>query len=554
MRHQRSRPLRILRVRVRRLLRRVERASPAWALIITPWGTSILLHALMLLLLGIYFYVYVGHDEPIRGIAIDTSFAQQLVDDLTSLQKGDQSGDPFTTVKSPEPPSLSLEPAPPETTKINVPELPKNMQLAPSLQVDTSGPRLDLGKRSDDGISLLGVNVGPPSVPFSGRQGEAKARLIRREGGTVESEKAVERGLDWIARHQRADGGWSLSTRGQCQGTGCPEDRAMVSDSAATGLALLPMLGAGMSHVDPGRYRDNIKRGLAWLLRNQQPTGDMFIGGGYITHMYSHAIASMALCEAYGVTKDKRLRDPAQRAINFIVNTQNKLDGGWRYEPGAPGDTSVFGWQIFAIRSARLAGLSVPKSTLRRCRIYLDQAAADDFKTTYTYQPGRGASPVMTAEALLSRQIMGWARDYPPMLQGAAIVSADLEGSQERNIYYWYYATQLLHNLQGKDWERWNKRVREGLIEMQVDGTGCDRGSWDPLNPQPDQWGKQAGRLYLTSLSMLTLEVYYRYLPLYRARDGKLEGTDDEVVPAGDAPLADAKADGGTAGPGKRSE
>jgi hypothetical protein len=74
--------------------------------------------------------------------------------------------------------------------------------------------------------------------------------------------------------------------------------------------------------------------------------------------------------------------------------------------------------------------------------------------------------------------------------------------------------------MQNKDWERWNVRVREGLIGMQVKGAGCDRGSWDPFQPQPDRWASRAGgRLFLTSLSILTLEVYYRYLPLYQPTD-----------------------------------
>lgn len=527
MRRSRSRFWRVWRVRTRRFLARLERRMPGWALLVTPWGTSLLLHGVLLLLLGIYFYAYANrHDRDGEG-GFDSSFASQLKDDLTSLTPADQAGDPFTSIQTPEPPSLVLDSSKIDPNRINVPELPSSMRYGSELRLSAVSevPRNASSRTNEP--ALLGLRVGPATAPFSGRQGEAKARLVRREGGTTESEKAVEVGLDWIARHQRPDGGWSMDTRGQCQGTGCPDDRAAITDTGATGLALLPLLGAGMTHTEPSRYQPAIKRGLAWLLRNQQRSGDLFTGGGGITHMYSHAIGTMALCEAYGITRDKRLRDPAQRAVNFIINSQNRFDGGWRYQPGATGDTSVFGWQIFALRSARLAGLQVPAGVLRRCRSYLDAAAADDFKTTYSYMVGRPPTPVMTAEALLCRQILGWSRDYPPMLKGAALVSAHLEESQERNIYYWYYATQLLHNLQGKTWERWNQRVRDGLISMQVTGNGCDRGSWDPINPQPDAWGRSAGRLYVTSLSLLTLEVYYRYLPLYNIRDRRFEGTED---------------------------
>ena len=120
---------------------------------------------------------------------------------------------------------------------------------------------------------------------------------------------------------------------------------------------------------------------------------------------------------------------------------------------GQAGDTSVFGWQIFALRSGHLAGLSVPRTTLRGCSDYLNLAAADPKKITYSYQPGHEVSPVMTAEALVSRQLLGWPRNHPALVKGAGRVAAHLESNHQRNIYYWYYATQLLHNLKNKDWE-----------------------------------------------------------------------------------------------------
>jgi hypothetical protein len=553
MRHKRPRFLRIARVWVRRRLARIDRRHGGWALLVTPWGASLAIHSVMLVLLGIYFYAYMAGRDGGGGNGFDTSiFASQLTEDLTTLTPADKSGDPFTRLQSPEPPSLSFEPVPPDITKINLPQIRPGMTYGSELRLSASEVPRNLGQTVDT-PGMLGIRVGPVSVPFSGRQGDAKAKLVRREGGTVESEKAVERGLDWIARHQRSDGSWGLDVRTECKGSGCPDNLVITNDVGATGLGLLPILGAGLTHTEPSRHQDVLKRGLSWLMRTQKPGGEIMTEGTYNSYMYSHAIASMALCEAYGLTRDKRLRDPAQKAINFIANSQNLLDGGWRYQPNAPGDTSVFGWQIFALRSARLAGLTVSKGTLQRCRTYLDGAAADDIKSTYSYMPGRAGTFVMTAEALLGRQILGWQRDYPPMLQGAAMISADLNASEERNIYYWYYATQLLHNLQGKDWERWNKKVRDGLVATQVGGDGCNRGSWDPLDPQPDRWGKAAGRLYETSLSILTLEVYYRYLPLYRARDTKLEGNDDTDEPAQKAKAAPASAARGGES-GKRAE
>ena len=285
------------------------------------------------------------------------------------------------------------------------------------------------------------------------------------------------------------------------------------------GLALLPFLGAGHIHTQPGKYKDTVQKGLDWLLLHQQKSGELFLGGLFNAQMYSHAIASMALCEAYGLSQDPKLKQPAQLAINFIAQSQNKDDGGWRYSPGMAGDTSVLGWQMFALRSARLAGLDVPKNVVRGCSYFLDLVGTDKHMTRYAYIPGRNETITMTAEALLCRQYLGWLRDSPAMIKGAAGVWDDLRESNERNIYYWYYATQLLHNMQNKAWRQWNARVRDGLVAMQVLGDGCDRGSWSPFAPVPDRWGRAAGRLFQTSMSVLTLEVYYRFLPLYRTTE-----------------------------------
>ena len=385
------------------------------------------------------------------------------------------------------------------------------------------------------------------SVPFTGRQGSNRAKLLQREGGTAGSEKSVADGLDWIVRHQRSDGSWSLDYHEQCRAPTCrPERPSTKSDTAATGLALLSLLGAGHNHVVNDQYQLPVQRGLKWLTSHQSSDGDLFVGQRPSTAcLYSHAIATMAICEAFGLSGDASLKSAAQRAVEFICHAQDPGGGGWRYAPRQPGDTSVFGWHIFALRSAHVAGIAIPQETLKACSRYLDLAATDETRVTYLYQPRprrgnvpnragrqrggnvvdqpgrlpRGANAVMTTEALLSRQLLGWPRDFPPLVKGVAMISADLQDSRERNIYYWYYATQLLHNMKGDEWERWNLKVREGLISTQVHDNTCADGSWDPFRPARDHWSGAAGRLYLTSLSILTLEVYYRYLPLYRSFD-----------------------------------
>jgi hypothetical protein len=519
----------------RGLLDRVARVSVSWegreidqrALRAVPsWGASLLLHALALLILAILIQIGGGTEED-RGFTAELPPPPGELADFTSLVEADRSGDPFTDLDDPNPPSLSFGPVDPDVKFTNQPEIANLAVFAP----DLAGP----APRTDLAPSLMGpapmgelaVNV---QAPFSGRSGIDRANLVRREGGTVHSEKAVEDGLDWIVRHQQSDGSWVLDVHEVCRE--CPPGGAIDSQTGATGLALLPLLGAGHIHTVKGPRQAAVRRGIDWLVANQKPDGDLFVGGTGTGYMYSHAIAAMALCEAYGLSRDPALREPARRAAAFIVEAQDPSGGGWRYRPGQAGDTSVFGWNIFALRSANLAGIPIPKRTIRGCTMFLNSAAFDRKRILYAYQPDRAASPVMTAEALVGRQILGWSREHPSLVSGASRVAAHLETSEDRNIYYWYYATQLLHNMRNNDWKRWNPHAREALIGTQVHADGCPHGSWDPISPSPDRWGMAAGRLYQTSLSILTLEVYYRYLPLYRTADE--EGMEDPPPPQGD--------------------
>jgi hypothetical protein len=505
---------------------------------------SVLLHALLLLLLALFIQIR-RRAEP-AGPVIQPAIVDTQLGEVTSLVTANRAGDPFTKLDSPNPPSLGLDPADSDLRLVGQPEITGLAQFAPvmgsPLLVNNTNSRATplsiTSATKGRGISIEGAIRLPQfaesvSAPFSGRQGLTKAKLLRREGGTARSEKAVDDGLDWLVRHQRADGAWSLDVRDQCQVVPCsPHDMRLASDTAATGLALLPLMGAGNIHTVKCKYQEPVRRGLEWLTSHQQLSGDLFTGPPGIPYLYSHAIGSMALCEAYGLSRDPSLERPAKAAIDFILASQDPVGGGWRYSPGMPGDTSVFGWNIFALRSAHLAGIKIPGKALKQCTSYHDLAATDKRRVTYSYQPGRlrgdgGLDPVMTAEALLGRQLLGWPRDFPPLVKGVGMISAHLQESGERNIYYWYYATQLLHNMGGPSWEKWNAKIREGLISMQDKEETCAHGSWDPFQPQPDTWSRTAGRLYLTSLSILTLEVYYRYLPMYRSYD------EDQAKPAG---------------------
>ncbi|HEY1066315.1 MAG TPA: prenyltransferase/squalene oxidase repeat-containing protein, partial [Pirellulales bacterium] len=241
--------------------------------------------------------------------------------------------------------------------------------------------------------------------------------------------------------------------------------------------------------------------------------------------MYAHGICSIALCEAYAMTQDRDLRAPAQKAIDYIIYCQNP-GGGWRYEPKQQGDTSVVGWQLMALRSAQMAYLDVPDDAIKRAVKFLDSVAerepGDRYGLArYAYQPGTGISEVMTAEAMLCRQYTGWKRSEPAMGDAVRwLISEHLpSGNSGFNVYYFYYGTQVMHHYGGEPWKAWNNRVRDLLVNTQVK-RGELEGSWDPRG----QWGNQGGRIFTTSLSLLTLEVYYRHLPLYDRPEKDLKG------------------------------
>ena len=234
--------------------------------------------------------------------------------------------------------------------------------------------------------------------------------------------------------------------------------------------------------------------------------------------MYSHGLATITLSEAYGLSGDKQVGMAAQRAVDFILRAQNKSAGGWRYrgDPGEEGDTSVVGWQLMALKSADMAGLSFSGEAFNQTGKWLDSVAVHD-GTEYSYQAGVAPLPTMTSVGLLCRQYLGAKRDNPMLVGGVGYLMQHLPDESDKNVYYWYYATQVMRNMNNYEWDQWNRKMRNLLVHTQCRDNNCANGSWDPIN---DAWGRYGGRVMQTALSCLTLEIYYRYLPLFKADAG----------------------------------
>jgi len=337
---------------------------------------------------------------------------------------------------------------------------------------------------------------------LSGRGAAARSQLVREGGGTKGSEEAVARALKWFKNHQNPNGSWSFRhLNGVCP---CPNHGTPDAVNGATAMALLPYLGAGNTHME-GAYKEQVRAGLYFLVSSQKPNGSFHESGG---NMYSHGLCAIALCEAYAMTQDRSLMAPAQAALNFIVYAQDPVGGGWRYLPKQRGDTSVVGWQLMALKSGHMAYLRVPPNVVIGASKFLDSVQSDSGSAYGYADPGnRGAT---NAIGLLCRMYLGWKHEEPALKRGVERISNS--GPSTVDMYYNYYATQVMRHFEGEEWKKWNPQMRDQLVNTQAK-SGHMEGSWFAGSGHANERG---GRLYFTSMATMILEVYYRHLPIYR--------------------------------------
>ncbi len=349
---------------------------------------------------------------------------------------------------------------------------------------------------------------------YKGRVAPDRSQLAQRQGATQETEKAVHAALGFLAQCQESDGHFDASRHEAGREMRIAgRDRQSAggkSDSGMTGLALLTFLASGHTHLH-GDYSANVRRGLEYLMHQQRADGGLGGNGIVYEYMYCHAMAAFALGEAYGMTGDERLEPVVRKAVGFTLAMQNRQTGGWRYTTGDPGDTSQLGWQLMALKSAELAGIPIPSESRQGMLRFLTSVSSGNQGGLAAYRTGETPTPTMTAEALVCRQFLGAPSDTPAVKEAADYLLRQMPGEgKDNNIYYWYYGTLAMHQLQGASWQRWNTSLQKALLATQ-NTSGPNAGSWDP----DGLWGTYGGRLYNTTLSTLCLEVYYRFLPMY---------------------------------------
>ena len=348
------------------------------------------------------------------------------------------------------------------------------------------------------------------SKEFGARVQRGGNPAAAKRGMTEESEAAVNLGLEWLARQQAGTGEWQGGY-----------------EVGVTGLALLAFLGAGHTHKDFGPYKETVRRGLDWLRMDlsrggegpkKPPDRDVRPNHGrglrqavqpsqpgrfaQMVTFYEQGIATMALCEAYGMTKDRELKEPARIALQCVLNNMGP-DGGYGY--GGPGDdVHVTSFQVMAIKSGELAKFTVSAESKQKLVAYYDRALRPDGTTGYTSlaQGGGSRTGARTAVNLFSRVFLDCDHKSPECIRIAEVLHQ--AGPQLGNVFQVYDGTFAMFQMGGKYWKEWNQRFRDGVILLQVKD-GPQAGSWP---------GGRGGTACNTALYIMSLEVYYRYLPV----------------------------------------
>lgn len=504
------------------------------------WLISGAFHALVLLLVTLISMAI------LRGDTKDVV----IVTDLQTREKPEE----IEEIKQRD---IFKKPVPIENVEIETDQTPivthEEVEIAEVVETDNDSDAQDT--RGEDGLSdvwlggsgtVAALGLGGGGGGAFGRPGGAGGRLRRaiRGGGGKATESAVDAALAWLARHQEADGRWDCDK--YCEDNPWKTKYSQHLDTGVTGLALLAFLGAGHTSKT-GRYKANVRKALDWVVSVQGADGcygpkkPTFIW----SYMYGQAICTLAMAEASAMCRDARYKASAQKGIDYILAARGK-HGVWSYkfQPPKRFDASVTGWMGMALKSAKIAGLNVPPESFMGIRKWMgsdkmEEAYQDPTVVYANAKPMEGRKgPAMTAIAMLMAMYTGTNGAAPPMQKGASellkvLPSWEANASSKgippiaaaythkgfNNEYTWYYGTLVMFQVGGPAWKQWNASLKGALVPSQCNGGPRDGspqdtdGSWDPVNG----WcAKVGGRAYMTAICALSLEVYYRYLPLYR--------------------------------------
>ncbi|MEZ6125517.1 MAG: prenyltransferase/squalene oxidase repeat-containing protein [Planctomycetaceae bacterium] len=324
-------------------------------------------------------------------------------------------------------------------------------------------------------------------------------------------DSAVEQAIAFLVSQQKPDGG--IYDRGH--------------ETTMTSLALMAMASVGHQPADLSPEGQVMKRALDFVLQDDRISNKGYFGEKDHSRMYGHGIITLMLTEMLGMStsdeQDQKLHERCQQAVDLILSAQKEpkdvnAKGGWRYYPNSKdADLSASVWQLMALRSAKNDGLQVPGSAIRDAVEYLKRSYSSpldrnglpsDKAGGFCYEPGqRHASYTMTAAGLLAMQVCG---EYEsPLVAGAAdwLLAHPPKWNERFCMYGTYYYAQGMYQRGGDHAETARKLVQEMLLkEKKPDG------SWEAANGEENN----AGRVYSTSMAVLSLSVKYHFLPIYQ--------------------------------------
>ncbi len=355
-------------------------------------------------------------------------------------------------------------------------------------------------------IAGLGENrtgiAGPGGGGFGQRLGPMRAQSLAKYNGSAETEKAVLAALRWLKKSQQPNGSWSATKNEHVP--------------ALTALGALAFLGHGET-PDSGEFGPTVNKALQYLVSSVGADGRVSPA-----NMYGQGAVMLALSEAYGMTQSPAVKEPLVRMIGAVVAGQkaNKKDpkhvGGWRYSLSSDeSDTSVTGWIVMGLKSARLAGLTVPEETFERASTYLwNMCDGEGFGyTSAAHYPGT------TAIGVLCQKFMGHGDDRRIKKSLDYLKEQKVSWNETESyyvLYMWYYITQAMFQGGGSYWEYWNRQIRDTMVTNQLDD-----GRWMPTPKSKEEAKLVNSPTYSTALGCLILEVYYRHLPIYQEMEKK---------------------------------
>ncbi len=437
--------------------------------------------------------------------------------DFTSEGGDLVAGDVSVTPPPEQPQDLTQQTFTPVAPTVQAPTLqaittnaatPAAFQLQAAMPSVKAPAMNDMSKQLANMAQQASTKVGK-GVPgsMSGRMGgQARAAAMKMQGGKDKSDKAVMAGLRWLKQNQNENGSWS-------------KDDA-TAQAAMTGLALLSFLGHGELPESP-EFGPTVKKAVDWLLAQGVKNQGKFVPQIDQPGCYAHPMAAYAMGEYYSMTKDDRVKDVLTQAVRTIIDGQAP-DGGWQYSftKGPDSDTSVSGWQVQALKAAHLTGLNIEGVDATLDKAMLNMKRVQDDKGNFGYRKvgDRGDNPSMAGVGVLCTYF--WKGEKNELVRDG--IKFILEQSEDKYpvkykgekaaLYAWYYNTQACLMFGGSAWTKWNRWFQDEIADAQ----GPD-GSWPPTGGKEGSHAENdpglRSQVYRTTLCILMLEVFYRYMP-----------------------------------------